>query len=44
MNSVTVKNTEGTQSVPSIYLSDEKIEQNAMDAIWLASLTNYFDF
>lgn len=43
MEGAVVKN-EGTHFVPSVYLSDEKMEQNAADAIWLASLTNYFDF
>lgn len=33
-NALTVKNTEGTQSVPSIY-SENTIQPNAMDAIWL---------
>ena len=43
MDGVTVKNTEGTRSVPSIYSMDA-IQPDAMDAIWLASLSVYYDF
>lgn len=44
MEGAVVNNKEGiAYSIPSAY-SDERMEQNAADAIWLASLTTYFDF